>query len=357
MKKRGQQKMTRQEQKFTALIEKNLKGKSDLRTKGQKTMARHFENISRLVHALIYDRRVGHPSQFDLTTYKQVMNAGKTDGLAKATLESLHGTCRKYADSIGKPHMIPRSSVKVMGSHEFHRHGKAERYNPPQQDTELRLQLQERLEREYPEAAMAAANSLHSGVRKNEALASCEIMRKTMDGKLETTSGCRPGKFREISIVQMRYAFTDRRRDRGFERDYVNRMRPGVEYVVVTDTWAKLGKARLVPILNEPQRQQAIRCQGYVRANRLAARLAGHDKPSRIKSVIEPDKSAKQGYKSLGSALTAVGMTKKLADFTLHSDRTEFNTKMKASELLLSDMERALALGHNDIAKLASYGG
>ena len=353
MKLRGQQTKSRQYQKIYSQVYGLLSNKSDLRSKGHRTMEKHLDNVTRIANG-IYEGRYNDAYSFNLRIYKSVMNTGLENGLSKSSLESLHSTMRKLQSAVGKD-FIAANANKAMGKEGFYRKG-ADRYNPQQQDTGLRLKQQEELTKISTWVGMAAANSLHSGVRKNESFSSCEIVRKTMQGKIETTNGAKAGEFRQIDMRTFRNNFTHGVKDSAFEKNYLNKMRPGVEYVYVADTFAKGGRPRLVPVLNIAQREQAIKSQQMIRENRAAARAAGYDNWNKIKTVIPYNIELAKGYKMMGDALEKVGMTKSAANFTMHSDRVEFNTRMKLSDLDLSKQERALALGHGRTEVLRSYG-
>ncbi len=352
MKLANQPKLSRHAQKMLAQVRQHF-GKAETRNKGEKTYKRHKSNMSRIARHLVAN---GYQDARDLKlkTYRAIMDEAKEEGLSKSALESLHSTCRKLSAGIGKPTMIPRKSSDsgAMGTKDYYR-TRNERVKPQHHTSwEARMALQAKIEAKDKAAGIAASMSYHSGVRKEESLASCEFLKKCSDGKLYTTVGVRQaGEYRQIGFQQMRYAFSGNRKDAAFERDYVKTMRTGQEYIVAI--WTKNGKLRLIPVFDREQRATAIAAQQYIRDNKKLARELGSE--VKVKSVITPGKTRNQGYDHLEYVLRCCGMTKKEAGFSLHADRTEFNLRMKAAGF--SPEERILALGHNDLRKLANYGG
>ena len=225
---------------------------------------------------------------------------------------------------------------------------------------ESRQQAQDKLEAGNQRYASAADMARNFGLRKEEALASRELIVKTADGKFYTTAGSKKaGEFREVNMRGVRYAITDNKRDVMFEKNYLATMRPGQEYLIVKGDWSKNARTRLVPVLNETAREAAVRHQEMTRENMALAKSLGRDN---VDSIIHPTLRKEQGYNQFTNELEEVGLTRNDKGHTLHADRCEFNLRMKAEKNedgsdKWERHERTLAMGHCDDRKLAFYGG
>jgi hypothetical protein len=357
MKIKGQQTLSRQEQKLLSDLA-NRFGKSFAR-KGDRTWEKHASNIRTIAREMA---RMGYQkvSDFKLKTYTTIMTHQKELGSSKPKLESLHSTMQYVSKAVGKEGMIAKSVAKAMGSKDYHR-STEDRIKPQRWvSAESRQQAQDKLEARNQRYASAADMARHFGLRKEEALASREIIVKTAEGKFYTTAGSKnAGELREVNMRGVRYAITDNKKDTMFERNYLETMRPGQEYLIVKGDWSKNARTRLVPVLNETSRTTAIRHQALIRDNIALAMSLGR---SNVDSIIHPALSKEQGYNQFTKELEKVGLTRNDKGHTLHADRCEFNLRMKAEKNedvsdKWSKHERTLAMGHCDDRKLASYGG
>lgn len=356
MKIKGQQPLSRQEQKLLSDLA-NRFGKSYARM-GDKTWEKHASNIRTIAKEMA---RMGYQkaSDFKTKTYMTIMTHQKELGASKSKLEGLHATMQHIQKAVGKDGMIPKSIEKAMGgSKEFHRSAE-DRFNPQRwSSAESRQQAQSKLGAMNQRYASSAEMARQFGLRKEESLASRELIVKTADGKFMTTSGSRPGELREVNMRGVRYAITDNKKDAMFETNYLATMRPDQEYLIVKGDWAKGDRTRLVPVLNAEAREAAVRHQELVRENIALAKSMGKE----VDSVIHPSLSKEAGYNQYGKSLEKVGLTKGDKGHTLHADRCEFNLRMKAEKSengtdKWDKHERTLAMGHCDDRKLDAYGG
>lgn len=376
MKIRGQQSLSRHEQKIIYQLMDRI-GKSDLRSKGTATMEKHLSNARTLGKHMAH---IGYQNatDFKTRTYKSMMNTLKNEGYSKSRLESMHATCVKLAESMGKHHMIDKSVAKSMGSKDFHR-STEDRVNPQYWASSVqRDKLQSSIDKLDKNYASAARMSKEFGLRKEESLASRELIMKTEDGRMLSTSGSREaGRYRElVNDRAIRYACTENKKDAAFENTYLANMKPGQEYLIVPGRWAKNGRARLVPVLNEEARAVAIAHQQAVRENQACAKeflKAEHSKAhpdeklvarlQNVNSVIDPRLTKQQGYDKYGDVLAKAGFSRQDANSaSLHADRTEFCQRMREERdenghQRWTDQERVEAMGHCDDRKLDYYGG
>lgn len=356
MKIKGQQPLSRHVQKILYDLADRF-GKSYAR-KGDKTWEKHASNIRTIAKEMAH---MGYQraSDFKTKTYMAIMEHQKELGSSKSKLESLHATMQHIQTAIGKDGMIPKSISKAMrGSKEYHRSAE-DRINPQRwASVESRQHAQTQLEAMNQRYASSAEMARQFGLRKEESLASREIIVKTADGKFMTTAGSRPGELREVNMRGVRYAITDNRKDAMFEKNYLATMRLDQEYLIVKGDWAKGDRTRLVPVLNAEAREAAVRHQKLTRENIALAKAIGKV----VDSVIHPSLTKESGYNQYGNALEKVGLTRDDKGHTLHSDRCEFNLRMKAEKNAdgkdkWDKHERTLAMGHCDDRKLDAYGG
>ncbi|MFZ2948053.1 MAG: hypothetical protein WA003_01090 [Desulfuromonadaceae bacterium] len=269
--------------------------------------------------------------------------AERTGQVEKGQREKDMSMLRRLADAQNRPGLVPDKNDASI------KRGQSERNKPKnwvsQTDRDVR---QARLEAKSERYGLAAKTAMLFGERRAETLTSRWILireGKTWMTNYGTKNPAEDLKQVDILTIRRMYAPAEQNqrrsplKDAAFEdkrKGHLYTAKEGVPYLLIGGE-AKNGTKHLSPIQTQEQYDHVKKVNAFCMAEKTKNLY-----PKRM----DPEAARKQ----FSNMLAAVGMTKAIAGYTLHTDRHEY-----VQRSTLPDQELIRAVGHGDVRKLDAY--